>query len=326
MAYGTGRPARVAVLRQLRGSQHETTSPTPRAAHPPRRTRAAPRSERNQAAVHFPPRRPIRADETRSIVRHTLAQCVSRQAPANAEESRMSPKNVSRRWRFGVTVLIALSVAFAVGAASPSTGTSSSVVPGQTTGLLPKNKNILESTIEVNLTHHSATLPLHKGRFHGERVWYVITEASDEGAARDLNVNFAPKLANVGIGCPVCVQDGSLTTPRGNKFGEAVVHFQGSPTSAPGGSSRPARTRFRRQWQSRAAWLAAATARSSSSAARRPSTTPLSSPRALLRCASGWHGCAVARRGLRWRAPAHRTPPVAGGVRVRRWRCRSGCV
>jgi len=145
----------------------------------------------------------------------------------------MSPKNVSRRWRFGVTVLIALSVAFAVGAASPSTGTSSSVVPGQTTGLLPKNKNILESTIEVNLTHHSATLPLHKGRFHGERVWYDITEASDEGAARDLNVNFAPKLANVGIGCPVCVQDVSLTTPRSNKFGEAVAHFQGSPDFSP---------------------------------------------------------------------------------------------
>ena len=81
----------------------------------------------------------------------------------------------------------------------------------------------------MNLTHHSATLPLHKGRFHGERVWDRLTEASDEGASRDLNVNFAPNLANVGIGCPVCVQDVSLTTPRGNKFGEGVAHFQGAP-------------------------------------------------------------------------------------------------
>ena len=44
-----------------------------------------------------------------------------------------------------------------------------------------------------------------------------------------MNVHFAPNLANVGIGCPVCVQDVSLTTPRGNKFGEAVAHFQGAP-------------------------------------------------------------------------------------------------
>ncbi len=145
----------------------------------------------------------------------------------------MSPKNVSRRWRFGVTVLIALSVAFAVGAASPSTGTSSSVIPGQTTGLLPKNKIILESTIEVNLTHHSATLPLHKGRFHGERVWYVITEASDEGAARDLNVNFAPKLANMSIDRPTCVQETTLTTSPGNKFSEAPVNFKGIPGFGP---------------------------------------------------------------------------------------------
>ena len=133
---------------------------------------------------------------------------MSRQAPTTAEESSYESQHVSRRWRSRVTVLIALSVAFAVGAASPSTGTSSSVIPGQATGLLPKNKIILESTIEVNLTHHSATLPLHKGRFHGERVWDRLTGASDEGAARDLNVNFAPNLANVGIGCPVGICQG----------------------------------------------------------------------------------------------------------------------
>ena len=106
-------------------------------------------------------------------------------------------------------------------------------IPGQTSGLLPTKKVILKSTVEVNLSNHSATLPLHEGEFHGETVWYVITEASDEGAARDLNVNFAPKLANVGIGCDVCVQDVTLTAPASNKFGEAVAHFEGVPDFSP---------------------------------------------------------------------------------------------
>ncbi|MEJ7705913.1 MAG: hypothetical protein WKF82_00790 [Nocardioidaceae bacterium] len=76
-------------------------------------------------------------------------------------------------------------------------------------------------------------LPLHEGRLRDTKVWYVITEASDEGAARDLDVNFATKLANVGIGCPVCVQDVTQTTPPGHKFGEAITHFQGVPDFSP---------------------------------------------------------------------------------------------
>ncbi len=137
----------------------------------------------------------------------------------------------SRRRVVAVAALASLT-AFGLAASAPFTEASSSI-PGQTTGLLPKAKIILESTVQVNLTHHSATLPLHKGRYGGERVWYVITEASDEGAARDLNVNFAPKLANVGIGCPKCVQDVSLKAPPGNKFGEAVARFQGAPDFSP---------------------------------------------------------------------------------------------
>ncbi len=139
----------------------------------------------------------------------------------------------SRRWALGMAALAASLTALGLAAADPSTGASSAVIPGRTTGLLPPNKIILHSTVEVNLTHHSATLPLHQGRFHGEKVWYVITEASDEGAARDLNVNFAPKLANVGIGCDECVQSVRLMAPRGNKFGEAVTRFRGAPDFSP---------------------------------------------------------------------------------------------
>ncbi|MBA3398880.1 MAG: hypothetical protein H0U01_02860, partial [Acidimicrobiia bacterium] len=48
-------------------------------------------------------------------------------------------------------------------------------------------------------------------------VWFIITEASDFGIAHDLNVNFAPKLVNMSIGCPQCVQQTTLTTSPGNR-------------------------------------------------------------------------------------------------------------
>jgi hypothetical protein len=48
-------------------------------------------------------------------------------------------------------------------------------------------------------------------------------------------VNFAPKLANIGIGCPDCVQTVTLDspTPAQNPFGQALVHFQGAPDFSP---------------------------------------------------------------------------------------------
>ncbi len=95
--------------------------------------------------------------------------------------------------------------------------------------LLDKKKVILKSALGIDLTHSSATLPLHKGKLRGNTVWFVITEASDFGLANDLNVNFSPKLANMGIGCPKCVQDVTITGSPTNKFGDAVVNFQGAP-------------------------------------------------------------------------------------------------
>jgi len=138
--------------------------------------------------------------------------------------------------RFGVATSAALAVPLSVlaySATSTSSAATPSVIPGQTSGILPTGKVILESTVRVNLTHHSATLPLHRGAYHGRTVWYVVTEASEEGAARDLDVNFAPKLANVGIGCPACVQDVTQSVPKSNKFGPAVTNFEGVPDFSP---------------------------------------------------------------------------------------------
>lgn len=95
--------------------------------------------------------------------------------------------------------------------------------------LLPKEKVVLDSALGVDLTHSSGTFPLHKGEFGGKTVWYVITEASDAGLANDLDVNFSSKLANMGIGCPKCVQDVTLKGKPRNAFGEGTVHFQGVP-------------------------------------------------------------------------------------------------
>lgn len=99
--------------------------------------------------------------------------------------------------------------------------------------VLDKTKVILKSALGVDLTHSSVTLPLHKGEFNGKTVWFILTESSDFGLAHDLNVNFSPKLANMGIGCPKCVQEVTLAGPAKNKFGEGIVHFQGAPDFSP---------------------------------------------------------------------------------------------
>ncbi len=99
--------------------------------------------------------------------------------------------------------------------------------------LLPKEKVVVESALGVDLTHQSVTLPIHKGEFNGKTAWYVITEASDAGLANDLDVNFSSKLANMGIGCPRCVQDVTLTGSPKATFGEGTVHFEGVPNFAP---------------------------------------------------------------------------------------------
>ena len=102
------------------------------------------------------------------------------------------------------------------------------------TALLNPEKFFVKSLVQVDLQHDVARFPLHKGTFQGRTYWFIITEASDFGLARDLNVNFAPKLANLAIGCPQCVQTVTLKTSADNKFGDAIVNFQGvvdfSPT------------------------------------------------------------------------------------------------
>ena len=124
---------------------------------------------------------------------------------------------------------------------------------GQLSGLLPRDKLTLESAIQVNLSNETVRLPIYPGDApvpghpsQTERVWYIIEDASDQGLAHDLGVNYAPKLANLGIGCPACVQTVTEDnpTPQANPFGPAVIHFQGAPDFSPTRVAVPGPTGF----------------------------------------------------------------------------------
>src|SRR2546423_7102048 len=136
----------------------------------------------------------------------------------------------------------ALALALIIAAGAATQGLPQTPAPpgaatglGQLSGLLPRAHLTEESALEVDPSNETVRLPLYPGKVHGKPVWYILLDASDAGAAHDLGVNYAPKLANIGIGCPACVQTVTLAhpTPAQNPFGPAVVDFQGAPDFSP---------------------------------------------------------------------------------------------
>ncbi len=114
--------------------------------------------------------------------------------------------------------------------------TGSATGLGQPSGLLPREKLTVESALQVDFDNESVRLPLYPGKApNGTKVWYVLLDSSDSGLAHDLGINYAPKLANVGIGCPDCVQTVKLENPApsDNHFGPGVVDFAGVPDFSP---------------------------------------------------------------------------------------------
>jgi hypothetical protein len=150
------------------------------------------------------------------------------------------------------TGIAALALAVVAGAiASQALGGSKDGSPsssglGALTGLLPRDHLTEESAIQVDLSKESVRLPLYKGEANGQTVWYVLLDASDPGIAHDLGVNYAPKLSNIAIGNPEAVQTVTLDspTPDENKFGQALVHFQGAPDFSPTRIAEPGPTGF----------------------------------------------------------------------------------
>src|SRR5260370_30959011 len=63
---------------------------------------------------------------------------------------------------------------------------------GQLTGLLPRSQLVLESALQVDRTQETVRLPLYKRQANGHDVWFILTEASDEGLAHTSALNYAP--------------------------------------------------------------------------------------------------------------------------------------
>jgi hypothetical protein len=109
---------------------------------------------------------------------------------------------------------------------------------------LPADHLVLKSARDVNVAASTVVIPIHRGVAHGKTVWYIITDASDFGIAHDLNVLYAPKLANMAINCPECVQTITLGKPAGKFNNDAIVHFEGAPDFSPTRVYVPSATGF----------------------------------------------------------------------------------
>jgi len=163
-------------------------------------------------------------------------------------------KIFSKRRLLTAAALTAIAAAAAMGSqalAGSKDGTGSAKGLGPISGLLPRDHLTEESAIQVDLSKESVRVPLYKGvAYKGtpkeETVWFTLLDASDQGIAHDLGVNYAPKLGNLAIGDPAAVQTVTLEspTPDQNKFGQAVVDFQGAPDFSPTRIAEPGPTGF----------------------------------------------------------------------------------
>lgn len=109
---------------------------------------------------------------------------------------------------------------------------------------LPEDHLVIKSARDVNVAASTVVLPIHRGVAHGRTVWYIITDASDYGVAHDLNVLYAPKLANMAINCPECVQTATLGKPAGKFNNDAILAFEDSPDFSPTRIYVPSATGF----------------------------------------------------------------------------------
>jgi len=175
----------------------------------------------------------------------------------------MSWNVITRRIK-PITIGAALSALAATGAVTASTADAAPTHPaapaghaaadglGQLSGNLSPSKFTVGSLIDINLSNETARLPLYPGTAPNpltgktERVWYILLDASDSGLAADLGVNYAPKLADIGIGCAGCVQTVTEANPSpvSNPFGPAVIHFAGAPDFTPTRIAVPGPTGF----------------------------------------------------------------------------------
>jgi len=109
---------------------------------------------------------------------------------------------------------------------------------------LPADHVVLRSARDVDTKAGTVVVPIHRGIAAGKTVWYIITDASDYGVAHDLDVLYAPKLVNMAINCPECVETATLGRPTGKFNNDAIVHFTGAPDFSPSRVYQPSATGF----------------------------------------------------------------------------------
>jgi hypothetical protein len=118
-------------------------------------------------------------------------------------------KITSCRWWLASIAAAAVAVSAVLATVASAGAGATSSKPGglgQSSGLLPRDHLTLESAIQVNLSKETVRLPLYPGTANGQKVWYVLLDASDAGLTHDMGVNYAPKLANIAISGPAAVQ------------------------------------------------------------------------------------------------------------------------
>jgi hypothetical protein len=101
---------------------------------------------------------------------------------------------------------------------------------GVLSGMLNPDNIVMKSIIFADLNRNVARVPLFKGRFNGQRVWFVRMDVSDFNLSHQLGLNFAPRLLNADIGCPECIDD---VTSTDTIPGNAEVNFSGTVDFSP---------------------------------------------------------------------------------------------
>jgi hypothetical protein len=129
-----------------------------------------------------------------------------------------SLKRTSIRSIFLAVVACLSLLTYGTAAASPS---ALYCAPVQSSLSIP---NQIESAINLDKVNHTVTLPLYKGAFGDERVWFILTDTSDLSEAARLGINWSPKLANA-LGT-AAVQHAVLSGKQLNST--SVVHFAGT--------------------------------------------------------------------------------------------------
>ncbi len=95
--------------------------------------------------------------------------------------------------------------------------------------LVEKHQKVLRSAVE-NADLTEVALPIRLGEARGKYFWYVITEASNQAVAKQLGVNFSPKLAKARG--TAAVQKGRFV--NGVLWTQATVDFRPVRSVTPG--------------------------------------------------------------------------------------------